>query len=531
MSRTIAFAHLQKLLQHSFQESSEDPSRRQFLKKAGLAGGALALSPFLSSKTWAKSHLDGPVAIVGAGAAGLTTAYEFKKKNIPYVLYEASTRVGGRIWTDYQSFSNQGHFCELGAELINTGHKSIRRLSTELGLKIENFPMAGIGVDQNLFFYKGQRYTDKDTLVAAKPLMKAVLIDLKKIFGSDEPETITYDSEFKATALKYDQMSMRQYLNSVPDLEPWFKEILEASYESENGVSTDHQPALTFFSYFTDAPSNEFHLYGTSDELSRIQGGNSKLIEALHRSLGPIENTKYDHELLRVREIGSELELSFKTLAGTKSFKHSQVVLAMPFTVLRNVEGFSDSRLNLDKRVLRVVKELQFGFDTKTMFGFKDKYWGKPNPTGHRYTGAASSDLFTSVLWETSRGQNDTAGILTAFLGGEKALNLTPAQIPSILQDIEKIYPGALAQFNEKTAQFNWGKYRFAKTSYSAPGLGQYTTLRGLTDKAQMRGRLFFAGEHTSVENFGYMDGAIDSGVRIASQVALTRGIKIPAEL
>ena len=532
MARTFAFAHIQRILRQSYQENSPDFSRRDFLKNAGFATGAVALSPFLSSHAWAKSAHEGPIAIVGAGAAGLSAAYEFKKKKIPYVLYEASARLGGRIWTDYQTFAGQGQFCELGAELVNTGHKSIRRLATELGVKIESFPAPGAGVDVNLFFHKGHRYTDTDALLAAKPLMKAVLIDLKKIFGADEPETITYDSEFKETAVKYDRMSMRQYLDSVPDLEPWFKEILNSSYESENGVATDQQPALTFFSYFTDAPSNEFHLYGTSDELSRIQGGNSKLIEALHKSLGTTDETlKLQHELLRVRELGSDLELTFKTNGGTKSIRHSQVVLALPFTVLRHVEGFSDAKLNLDKRVLRVVKELQFGFDTKTMFGFTEKYWRKPNATQHLYTGSGSSDLFTSVLWETSRAQADTGGILTAFLGGQKAFNISPEKIPSMLQDIEKIYPGALAHFNEKTAQFNWGKNRLARTSYSAPGLGQYTTLRGLTDKEQMKGRLFFAGEHTSIENFGYMDGAIDSGVRVASQVALTRGIKLPAEL
>ena len=39
------------------------------------------------------------VVIVGAGLAGLTCAYRLKQAGISAVIYEATSRVGGRCWT------------------------------------------------------------------------------------------------------------------------------------------------------------------------------------------------------------------------------------------------------------------------------------------------------------------------------------------------------------------------------------------------------------------------------------------------
>ena len=39
------------------------------------------------------------VVIVGAGLAGLTCAYRLKQAGISTIIYEATSRVGGRCWT------------------------------------------------------------------------------------------------------------------------------------------------------------------------------------------------------------------------------------------------------------------------------------------------------------------------------------------------------------------------------------------------------------------------------------------------
>lgn len=61
----------------------------------------------------------------------------------------------------------------------------------------------------------------------------------------------------------------------------------------------------------------------------------------------------------------------------------------------------------------------------------------------------------------------------------------------------------------------NWPKQPFIKTGYASPRLGEIFTIgRRLSEPFQ--GRLFFAGEHTQMDHFGYMEGALRSGERAA---------------
>jgi monoamine oxidase len=44
--------------------------------------------------------------------------------------------------------------------------------------------------------------------------------------------------------------------------------------------------------------------------------------------------------------------------------------------------------------------------------------------------------------------------------------------------------------------------------------VGQYTTLLDVAPEPALKGRLQFAGEHTSSEFLGFMDGCVQSGNR-----------------
>ncbi len=64
----------------------------------------------------------------------------------------------------------------------------------------------------------------------------------------------------------------------------------------------------------------------------------------------------------------------------------------------------------------------------------------------------------------------------------------------------------------------DWSRQPFIRTGYSSPRVGQVFTI-GKELNEPFGGRLFFAGEHTQLDHFGYMEGAIRSGERAARQV------------
>ena len=82
-------------------------------------------------------------------------------------------------------------------------------------------------------------------------------------------------------------------------------------------------------------------------------------------------------------------------------------------------------------------------------------------------------------------------------------------------------FPGAGAAYNGG-AYYSWsagdpytgGAYSYLKT-------GQYTAFNGI--QGRRSGNLHFAGEHTSVNFQGYMEGALGSGYRCATEIARRR--------
>ena len=140
MSRTPLFAAVKKALARSFHDQglvvprSSALTRRRLLRLSAAAAGAAALSPVLDWSAYAKEQRPkGPVAIIGGGVAGLTAAYRLHQAGAKAVVFEASNRWGGRMFTHYDFY--KGMFCELGGELVDTGHEDLQKLAAEVGVE------------------------------------------------------------------------------------------------------------------------------------------------------------------------------------------------------------------------------------------------------------------------------------------------------------------------------------------------------------------------------------------------------------
>ena len=59
-----------------------------------------------------------------------------------------------------------------------------------------------------------------------------------------------------------------------------------------------------------------------------------------------------------------------------------------------------------------------------------------------------------------------------------------------------------------------WAVYPYTLGSYASCKVGQYTTMLEVAAEPALGGRLQFAGEHTSSDFLGYMNGGVQSGNR-----------------
>ena len=64
-----------------------------------------------------------------------------------------------------------------------------------------------------------------------------------------------------------------------------------------------------------------------------------------------------------------------------------------------------------------------------------------------------------------------------------------------------------------------WATYPYTLGSYASCKVGQYTTMLDVAAEPALGGRLQFAGEHTSGDFLGFMNGGVQSGNRDLAKV------------
>jgi monoamine oxidase len=120
--------------------------------------------------------------------------------------------------------------------------------------------------------------------------------------------------------------------------------------------------------------------------------------------------------------------------------------------------------------------------------------------------------------WDSSQLQPTTNGSYTVFQGGNKGLALNLGQAPTFLQQLNTMWPGTAAAYNGNAKLVQWPANPYSLGSYACWKVGQVTTIKGAEYKAV--GNLYFAGEHTSGNNQGFMEGGAETGAAVATAIA-----------
>src|ERR1700752_5006380 len=142
-------------------------SRRELL--ASGAAGALALA--LPRRVGAAGQPT--VVVVGAGIAGLTCALELADRGIGSTVYRASGPIGGRMFPTTNFFAGE-QVAEWGGELIDTGHKTIRKLANRFGLALDDLLDAQPRRSEDTFHFFGRYYPKAQADVEFAPVFNAV---------------------------------------------------------------------------------------------------------------------------------------------------------------------------------------------------------------------------------------------------------------------------------------------------------------------------------------------------------------------
>lgn len=487
-------------------------SRRGFLRGAGAAAAAVAAVPHVLAAPGGGTNAR--VVVVGAGLAGLTCAYRLRQAGVTATVYEANTRLGGRCWTARSAFAF-GQVAEHGGELIDQGHTRARYLAQELRLPLDNLLAAEVNGTEALYHFDGSPYTTAQATDDLKAIWQVIHKDL---VAAGYP---TLYNRSTPRGVQLDQMSITDWLDqNVPGgMASPLAQLLDVAYNIEYGGECNRQSALSLLYLLGYNSPGQFTLFGQSNEKYHVRGGNDQIVSALAAQLGSQVVTGTALVAVR-RNASGTLTATFQSGARTFDVTADKLVLALPFSILRTSVDLSRAGFGDLKRI--AIRELAMGTNSKLNMQFNSRPWLALGNNGD-----TCADTGYQNTWEVSRGQAGQGGILVNYTGGDIGKSFgtgTPAtRANQFFGQVAPLLPGLAAQWNGRATVDYWPGNPYSRGSYAYWQVGQYTRFAGI--EGVQEGNTHFCGEHTSIDAQGYLEGAIETGERVADEVTTDLGV------
>jgi len=505
-------------------------SRRDMLKASLAASAGILISHNPVFSAWASRRPAGKsVVVVGGGYAGLSCAYQLLNAGYDVTVIEARNRIGGRVLSFNSTPGLGGEYLkgrniEGGGELVGSNHPTWVGYAEEFGLEFLD-----VSEDDDVDFplwLDGKRLPFEE----AATLWEEVEAGAANM--NAEAEAIKpFEAWNSPNAAELDQKTVQQWIDAQ-GFSPLVARGISYWQEADNGQPCDKQSYLGLLACIAGHGGQGFW---DDSEVYRCKGGNQLLAMKLAEKIGaPRVITK-----LPVTKIESGPKKITVTCADGRTLECDDVVLAVPPTVWNKI----DIKPGLPA-ALTGANQPQMGQNVKYLAKVKHRFWRQgetplgqyaftDGPIGWTWDGTDAQFPKRPLLPEGFTAQpmndvNDENACLTAFSGGRAAQ--TARSWPKDDRDLkykaeyEKVYPGFGENFIE--ARFmDWPSEPWTGASYSFPAPGQVTTVGPLLQKAHGGGRIHFCGEHCSYAFVGYMEGALNSGARLAKRLAVRDGV------
>jgi monoamine oxidase len=435
------------------------------------------------------------VLVAGAGLAGLAAARDLMRSGADVAVVDARTRVGGRVWTVRDAFTG-GQHAEAGGDMIDEGQREIRSLADELGLTLTRILRHGFG-------YAHQDGSGRTRMLgpSASRGWDRISEALEAVIRPYQLAEQSWDSPITADLAR---RSVAAWLNDIrADRE------LDAAALGLRGFFLADPHELSLLALVDQFASSNDRPVGW--KMYRIEGGNDRLAGALAAVLG--NRVKLHTEVVAVSHRGRAVRVSVKNDRTVSQLTCDYIVFALPATLLRRIP-ISPA---LPSQQHGAIARLSYGRATRTLLQFSRRFWrarGRPRAFG--------SSLPFGALWEGNEDQRGASGILSLLAGGgasDATQSMVAAHgLPALVGSLNWL--GAARGELLRSHQTVWEADPWARGGYAFFDPSYHAGFRSWL--ARPFGRLFFAGEHTSIRWQGYMNGAIESGRRAAAEVAAT---------
>ena len=436
------------------------------------------------------------VLVAGAGFAGLAAARALEARGAVVTVVDARDRVGGRVWTVRDGFLH-GQHAEAGADFIESNQVALLALVHDLKLRTAPILRRGFG-------YYGTDDRGRLRVQSLAAGLRAMAKPLDRLIRDYEISERRWDSAIARDMAGRSVAAWLRNVGAATSVTRRFRGLRGLFLADPDDLSL-----LALVDFFADIGAS-----GWGDSF-RIVGGNDRIATSLARQLhGPVH---LQSVLRRVRQDRRHVVATLDGRSGLAQLTAEYLVVALPATTARAV-SFTPGLPDLQRDA---VSRLRYGSATRLLVQFAGRFWirrGQPNAFG--------SDQPFGALWDGNEQQKGRAGILSFLAGGGASRELRDLlrsdRLDGVLARI-----GWLGRPTPVLASraIVWEDDVWAKGGYAFFDPGFDPTWRDWL--ARPFGRVVFAGEHTSIRWQGYMNGAVESGLRAAAEVAAMAKVSV----
>lgn len=501
-------------------------TRRNFLSKLSLLTGAaypgMMAMGMLKEAPVHQMQLTGDgkgkkIIVLGAGLAGMTSAYELTKLGYQCTIVEARERAGGRVFSVRKGAVNEetsngktiadfdeGMYFNAGPSRIPHHHLLTLHYCKELGVPLEVYN----NINEAAYYFS----EGKGPLSNKKIRKREIHNDMRGYMAELLAKAVD-KKQLDTELTKEDAEIFLEYLRAEGglDIDNLYKASARRGYieppgagEKVGRIADPYKLADIVSSGFANPDFYNVGEYAYELQMVMMQavGGNDMIVKALEKKVGNF--IKYSAEITSIKNLTEGIKVTYKDKTGEYELEGDYCICTIPLQVLSNIDH------NFSSDVSRAIDKSTYILAGKIGMQFKRRFWEEDEMI---YGGITYTNNLLYQIFYPSNGYLSNKGLLLGYYNFNERAKIVGEMS---FKDREKlayekgmlVHPQYEKEYDNKSFSVSWHK-----TKYTMGGWAIYSEEERQTLYKKLLApdkQVYFAGEHLSYLN-GWMAGAFES--------------------